>query len=392
MHAVERTEGNLAVQFFSGERGSGGSVTPETPEEKSVQAQIDAVAKRIRDLRGRATATVFTVASKTPGPMRIYHRGDVKSPGKTVEPGGLKAVRDVAPSFGLAPNASDRERRIRLARWMTDRDNALFHRVIVNRVWQHHFGKGIVETPSDFGFNGGRPSHPELLDWLAAWFRDNGYSLKKLHRLVMTSATYQQASDAAKSPSRETADETDAANRLLWRQNRRRIDAETLRDSILDVTGALNREQFGPGYRDFKIEKVHPTSYYLAIDPVGHEFNRRTIYRFHVRGERSALLETFDCPDPSVTAPVRSVTTTPSQALAQWNHSFVLRMSERLASRIEKDVGDDSAEQVTRAWRLVLGREPDMDESSAAVRMVEEHGLPLLGRVLFNSNEWILIE
>lgn len=151
----------------------------------------------------------------------------------------------------------------------------------VNRIWHYHFGQGLVASPSDFGFNGGRPSHPQLLDWLSIWFRDNGYSIKKLHRLIVTSATYQQTSqdnpDVAK---------IDKSNRFLWRQNARRVEAEVLRDSILVAAGQLNRTQFGPGYRDVEIVEVPPAFYYLPLDPVGNEFNRRTIYRWNVRGQR----------------------------------------------------------------------------------------------------------
>jgi hypothetical protein len=231
-----------------------------------------------------------------------------------------------------------------------------------------------------------------LLDWLALWFRENGYSLKKLHRLIVTSATYQQSSSVRANATHTAAEGVDKSNRLLWRQNPRRVDAETLRDSILAIAGALNRQSFGPGYKDVRIDKVPPANYYIAIDPIGAQFNRRTIYRWQVRGQRSALLDTFDCPDPSVTAPTRNVTTTPSQALSQWNHPFVLRMSKRLADRVVKEAGTDVTEQVNHAWGLVLGRAPDHDEAGTASQLVEQHGLALLARILFNSNESIWIE
>lgn len=342
---------------------------------------------------------VYTVISSYPGAVRIYHRGDVASPGREVKPSGLRAVRNVPREFKLDACASDQERRLKLAEWITDPRNAIFLRVIVNRVWHYHFGVGLVETPNDLGFQGGRPSHPELLDWLALWLRDKGYSLKRLHRLIVTSATYQQSSQTNAAGTR-----VDTGNRLLWRQNPRRVEAEVLRDSVLDIAGQLNRKPFGPSYRDVEMTAVHPANYYLPIDPIGENFNRRTIYRWSVRGQRSALLDSFDCPDPSSKAPRRSVTTTPSQALSQWNHPFILRMSERLAQRVRSEVLDKSTtgssstesdripQLVDRAWRLVLARPPDTDEATHSRRLVEDHDLSLLCRVLFNSNEFVLID
>ena len=264
--------------------------------------------------------------------------------------------------------------------------------MIVNRVWHYHFGRGIVESPNDFGFNGGRPSHPALLDWLATWFRDREYSLKKLHRLIATSATYQQSSFDRPMPAGQIAAEIDQTNRLLWRQNPRRVEAETLRDSMLVAAGVLDRQQFGPGYQDVQIVLVQKAHYYVADDSVSEPCHRRTIYRWNVRGQRSALLETFDCPDPAIATPRRNVTTTPAQALTQWNSPFVLQMSKRLAERVQREAGTDAAAQVNHAWRLVLGRHPDEDEKSAASRLVKDSGLELLARVLFNSNELVWIE
>ena len=154
----------------------------------------------------------------------------------------------------------------------------------------------------------------------------------------------------------------------------------------------LNRTSHGPGFKDVRIEKVGAAHYYIAIDPIGAAFNRRTIYRWQVRGERNSLLETFDCPDPSTTTPRRNVTTTPSQALSQWNHPFVLRMADHLAHRVVKESGPQIAHQVDRMWKLVLGRTPDEEERGRAIQLVRKHNLTLLARVLFNCNEAILIE
>lgn len=383
IHAVEHADGNLALQLFSGNGGIT-AIDAEAPEETKRQAELASLEKR---LAGIPKPSVYSVIARDPGVMHLYQRGDVSRRGQEVAPGGLAAIQNVPASFEIDKAAPDSQRRVQLAKWITHREHALFHRVIVNRSWHYHFGQGLVASPSDFGFNGGRPSHPLLLDWLSVWFRDNGYSIKKLHRLIVTSATYQQASR-----SRPEAAKIDKSNRLLWRQNARRIEAEVLRDSILEIAGKLNRMQFGPGYRDVEVAQVPPAFYYSPLDPIGKDFDRRTIYRWNVRGQRSALLDTFDCPDPSTKTPTRMVTTTPSQALSQWNDSFITRMSGHLADRIQADSGDDVEQQVTIAWRTVLGRFPLADENKKAVRLVRDHGLPLLCRVLFNSNEFILID
>lgn len=382
IHAVEHAAGNLALQLFGG-TGGAAQLVAETPAEKRLRSEILRLEQRLAGNHSK----IYTVVSRDPGVMRVLSRGDVASPGEAVAAGGLKAINSLSPSFDIAPTATDAERRLRLAKWITAGDNPLLHRVAVNRIWQHHFGRGLVSTPSDFGFNGGRPSHPELLDWLSVWFRDHHYSMKRLHRLIVRSAAYQQASKP-----RDEATRIDGDNLLLARQNPRRIEAEVLRDSILDIAGQLNRRQFGPGYRDVAVVQVPPAYYYSPLDPVGDEYNRRTIYRWHVRGRRGALLDTFDCPDPSTTTPLRSVTTTPSQALSLWNDSFITRMSERLAERIKSEVGEATQSQVDQAWRRTLARSPTARERQQAVSLVEKHGLPLLCRVLFNCNEFIVID
>ncbi len=391
VHAVEHADGNLALQLFSGQAGDI-VVQAQSPEEKKQQAEIDALDRQLAEVKSAGEVAVHSVVAGKPGVMRVLLRGEVARPGDEVAPGGIGAIGNVSTSFGIDKAASDEVRRKSLANWMSHRDNGPFHRVMVNRIWQQHFGQGIVTSPSDFGFSGGRPSHPHLLDWLAIRFRADGYSIKKLHKRIVSSMAYQQSSAP-----RPQAAAIDSGNRFIWRQNPRRIEGETLRDSILDIAGQLNRTPFGPGYRDVKIVEVPPAFYYMPIDPIGSEFNRRTIYRWNIRGQRSALLDTFDCPDPSTRTPTRMVTTTPSQALSQWNDSFILRMSEKLSERIISELrGQEKAQgpqqQVMRAWRLVLGRSPTAEESAKSVRFVEEHGLPLLCRVLFNSNEFVLID
>ena len=395
IHAEERGPGNLALQLYAGPTGAQYPIA-ETAEERSIVAAIESLDSRMAALPAGGMVPVYTVAPVDPGVSRVLARGDVLRPGEEVAPAGLSALRGLDPSFQLDKSAADGPRRKRLAEWITHPDNSLFARVAVNRVWHNHFGRGIVDTPNDFGFGGGRPSHPELLDWLAHWFRGNGYSLKALHRLIVSSDTYRQASR-----SHADCDRKDRDNRLLWRQNPRRVEAEVLRDSMLEIAGVLDRETYGPPYRDVQVVRVPPTHYYRPFDPEDAWANRRTIYRWQVRGQRSALLDTFDCPDPSVKTPARNVSTTASQALSQWNNPLVLRMARLLAARLEREVPDGlegrdggatSARRIERAWSLVLGRPPGPDELGPSVRLVREQGLAPLCRVLFNSNEFILVD
>ena len=330
---------------------------------------------------------MFSVRPVNPGAMRIHRRGSAGDLGAEVAPGGVAALRGVSAEFKLAIKSGDAERRRAFAAWVTSPENPLFARVIVNRVWHYHFGRGIVETPSDLGAGGGRPTHPDLLDWLAGWFRKNGYGLKALHRLILTSETWRQSS-----ASRPEAFAIDSGNSLLWRFAPRRIEAEVLRDSILQAAGVLNTRRGGPGYEDVREQHFNAGRYYHPIEVAGEKFNRRTIYRFSPRGARDALLDTFDCPDPSSTSPRRAVTTTPLQALSLSNNRFVWRMAETLAGRLRKEAGADVDSRMALAWRLCLGRSPGEGEISRARRLVEKNGLDSLCRVLFNSSEFTLIE
>jgi hypothetical protein len=345
------------------------------------------VAAALSGVHHGAQHGMFSVRSVNPGAMRIHRRGSAGDLGAEVAPGGVAALQGVNAEFKLAIKSGDAERRRAFAAWVTSPDNPLFARVIVNRVWHYHFGRGIVETPSDLGAGGGRPTHPDLLDWLAGWFRKNGYRLKALHRLILTSATWRQSS-----ASRPEALAIDSANSLLWRFAPRRIEAEVLRDSILQVAGVLNTRRGGPGYEDVREQHFNAGRYYHPIEVAGEKFNRRTIYRFSPRGARDALLDTFDCPDPSSTSPRRAVTTTPLQALSLSNNRFVWRMAETFAGRLRKEAGAEVDSRVVLAWRLSLGRSPGEGESSRARRLVEKNGLESLCRVLFNASEFTLIE
>jgi len=366
--------------------------------EAEIQAQLSptALAERTRlidarrQLEKQLTAPqerkCYAVTPRPSEPAHLLARGDIRQPQAVVAPGGVAALIGVSADFALPPTAPDAEARAALARWITSPANPLFARVIVNRLWQHHFGLGLVDTPNDFGFNGSRPSHPELLDWLAASLVDQGYSLKQMHRTIVLSATYRQSGQA-----RSEAAKVDVDNRWLWRKSLHRLEAESVRDSMLAVSGSLNPKAGGPGYRDCQ-EVLRSGSYsYVPADFVGPEFNRRSIYRVWTRGGRSGLLDAFDCPDPSTTSPKRAVTTTPLQALALLNNAFVLRMSEALATRVEREA-DNIDDRIIRAYQLAYGRNPDAGELELARRVSEQHGLAVLARAILNSNEFLYID
>jgi hypothetical protein len=349
------------------------------------QQEIEKLTAKIAS--AQKTEKVFAVVGTKIPKTHVLSRGDVTKPREEVFPAGIQALQR---EYQLRPNSTDEERRKAFAEWIADAKNPLFTRTIVNRLWHYHFGIGIVETPSDFGFNGGRPSHPELLDWLAAELVEAQFSLKHIHRLIVTSQTYRQSSER-----RADCVAVDADNRLLWRKSPTRIDAETLRDSILFVSGKLDLSRIGgPSFHDVRTYHNSGTTYYEPLDKLPPDAYRRTIYRFSPRGERSALLDTFDCPDPSAQTPRRQITTTPLQALALWNNTFILDSANHLAERIQKMQGEpkEVSQQVKLAYRLTLSREPLDKEQRLAEELVKKHGLAALARVLFNCNEFIIIE
>ncbi len=338
-----------------------------------------------RPLPNQKERKAYAVAPSTPEATFLLIRGEPSRKGAEMTPGGVAALG--ASDFRMQADAPDAERRRCLADWITRPDNPLLARVMVNRLWQYHFGAGLVETPSDFGFNGGKPSHPELLDWLADEFRRSGWSMKHMHRLIVTSATYRQASrfrpDAAK---------TDASNRLLWRKNPMRLEAESLRDTILAIAGKLNPQMGGPSYQDFQMSIRGATYYYVPVVSDAPDKMRRSIYRTWARSGRNPFLDTLDCPDPSTLTPKRAVTTTPLQALVFLNNDFMLRMADHWANRIKADAGDAIPAQVARAYHLALGRPPTENELNTARRVVANNGLAILCRALLNCNEFLYVD
>ena len=335
------------------------------------------------DAQLRSIPALPSVHAAYPEPMQpafVLDRGSISKPVEPAHPGALSAIKTM--DAGLAgPEADDATRRTALARWLTDRRNPLLARVIVNRVWFWHFGNGIVNTPSDFGFNGDRPSHPELLDWLAVEFMNQGWSLKWLHRQILTSQAWQQSSQH-----NEKAFALDASNRLLWHMPLKRMDAEMLRDSILASAGNLNPERGGPSYLLQK--KATGGSYmHKALDNDGPEVWRRAVYRFVVRGGERIFLDSFDCPDPAVATPQRSISNTPVQALTLLNNKFVLNQAKLLAGQLEKS----GADPIAAAYDRLYQRPPSASERELAARFISRHGLALYLRALWNTNEFVYV-
>jgi cytochrome c553 len=375
--------------FFGDARIEG--VPPSLGDEQKraladAEGRLAALEEELKSLE--APEKVFGPVTETPPPVKVNIRGNPEALGDEVGPGTIAAVASLPARFGdVAMPEGDRRRAI--AAWITDPHNPLTPRVIVNRLWHHHFGTGLVDTPSDLGLGGGRPSHPDLLDWLAAELVSRKWSLKEMHRLICTSHAYRQRSVGV--PGATAALAVDAENRLLWRQSPRRLDAESLRDATLTVSGCLNPVMHGPGYRDFDYEEAY-APVYRYVTPDRPELWRRSIYRFVVRSTPHSFLTTLDCPNPANLTPARLETTTALQSLALLNNDFMLRQAGHWAKRLERDAGADPAAQVRRAYALALCRDPDEVERAAAVTLVQSAGLVQFCRMLFNANEFIYVD
>jgi hypothetical protein len=357
----------------------------------AARAQRESALARIRQLRAELEAlkplpVSYAGTRLQPPPTHRLKRGDVKSPEDIVAPGVLSAIRELPAELGLASDAPEGQRRLAFAQWLADPRHPLPARVMANRVWHLHFGQGLVATPNDFGAAGARPSHPELLDWLATQFIASGWSTKALHRLLVTSATYRQSSAF-----NEQAAALDADNTLLWRFTPRRLEAEILRDAMLAVSGQLNLEAGGPSFRPFEALKF-PANAYVPMDKTGPEFNRRSVYRMNVNSGKEPLMDAFDCPDPAVKTPRRGVTTTPLQALGLMNNSFVQRQAKHLADAAQLEAGGERRQAIALAYRRALGRSVTADEAPRAAQAVDERGLEQLCWVLFNSTEFIYVQ
>ncbi len=375
-----------------------------SPADNSRLAELTAarakIAKELAALPAPQVAYVGTIHKGTgsfagtganggkPRPIFILKRGDVSQPDKEVGPGTLPFTKELTSQFDLPADAPEGARRVALAKWITDNRNPLTWRVIVNRVWHYHFGRGLSDTPNDFGRMGSLPTHPELLDWLAVDFRDSGQSLKKLHRLIVTSATYRQSSLG--NPANE---KIDTSNAFLWRMNRRKLEAEAVNDSVLSVAGKLDLTMGGPGFQDFVIDKPQHSPHYEydqhdIEDPKSH---RRSIYRFIVRSQPQPFLTVLDCADPSMSVASRNETVNALQALAMRNNRLTVAMAKHFAARVAKEASAPPA-QIDLAFRLALGRPPSANEAEAMSGYVREHGLTNLCRLIFNLNEFNFVD
>lgn len=349
---------------------------------------------KLHDLRAQASkleaeikslpepAKVYaTISEATPEVIQVQRRGNPEDPQQEVTPGAMAWPHHASIDFG-DKTTPEGQRRLALAKWITDPANPLTRRVLVNRLWHHHFGQGIVNTPSDFGLGGDKPSHPELLDFLANEFLKSGWSVKQMQKLMVMSAAYRQRSGGG--------DPSDSANRLLSHQNPRRLDAESLRDAVLSVCGNLNPEMGGPGYRDFNYTEAYAPIYdYITADKP--ELWKRSIYRFIVRTTPQQFMSTMDCPNPANITPARVQTTTALQALALSNNEFMLQQAGLLATRIERERKDGDA-RLRRAFELCFQRKPSADEAEGACALVAEQGMFGTCRTLLNANEFVYLD
>jgi hypothetical protein len=373
--------------------------TPDRQARKSrIEKDLAATQKELNGLpKGRmvyAAATTFAPQGNfkptmgKPRVVKVLHRGNIQQPRDEVRPGIVPVIRGTDWHLDLPVDHSEGDRRAALARWLTRHNHPLTWRSIVNRIWQYHFGQGLVASPNDFGRMGQQPTHPALLDWLASEFRDNGQSFKKLHRLIVNSSTYRQSS-----AHNEVNARIDGSNRFLWRMSRRRLEAEEVRDSILSVSGTLNPRMHGSGYYLFALEKTaHSPHYeYHKFDHTDVGSYRRSVYRFIVRSQPDPFMTTLDCADSSQSTPRRNETLTSLQALSMLNNRFTLLMATKFASRLENESSaiDD---QVRQAFKLAVGRLPSPREQQAFTAYTQQHGLANSCRVLFNMSEFVFVD
>ncbi|MGI9443671.1 MAG: DUF1553 domain-containing protein [Rubripirellula sp.] len=394
------------LTFISTDGGNGfgmdqvgfGDPTLKSTQTHSLTASDQQQIKTLRLERERLTRSLEVlgspprfygpVAERVLPPTRLLERGDAESPqGPSLTPAAPSALGMLDGELGTS-ETPEGERRVALARWITAKNNPLPARVIANRMWQWHFGQGLVNTASDFGAGGDTPSHPQLLDWLANQLIDQQWSLKRLHKIILLSETYQQQSTFQLD---NPALSIDADNRLLWRQNPRRLEAEAIRDSVLALSGKLNSKRGGPGFEDFRYQDAYAPIYtYITADKP--ELWRRSIYRYIVRTTPDRFLRTLDCPDPANLTAKREITTTPLQSLTLYNNDFMLRQALYFSERIRNSSKSDTEQQVRIAFQLAYARLPTPTETHIAMQLIERQGLFTLCRSLLNSNEFLYVD
>ncbi len=334
---------------------------------------------------------LFSVANdpEKASPIHVLARGEYQNKGERV---GMRPLGVLLPDGAPEMPGEIKSPRSELARWIVDPENPLTARVMVNRIWQYHFGRGIVATPNDFGSMGFRPSHPELLDWLANEFVASGFRLKPIHRLILLSSTYRQSS---RSPLAAMAMQKDPDNKLLWRFNRRRLQAEEVRDAMLSVSGKLNPKAGGPSV----IVPVEPALVNLlykpsqwAVTPDPEEHNRRSIYLIAKRNLRLPFLEAFDSPDLQTSCARRESSTHAPQTLELLNGDFSNRVAEALAERLRRDAGPDHGRQIDLAYMLATGRAPTRREILLGRLFLETQPLREFALAIWNLNAFLYVD
>lgn len=358
--------------------------------------ELKALADKAAEIRSKKPKEDFVrVLTEVPGQVPetyVFARGDHEQPQDAVEAGGLSILPTTPELPENNPDLPTTGRRLAYARWLTDESHPLTARVIVNRVWMHHFGRGIVGTPGDFGVLGERPSHPELLDWLASEFMESGWSWKHLHRLMMTSTAYRQVS--SRTPALE---EVDADNRLYGRMNVRRLEAEAVRDAVLAVSDTMQMRMYGPAVPvmpdpvgqvvvgvDTTDSAGRPTGEHISLE--GEEY-RRSIYIQARRSMPLAVLETFDAPVMEPNCEIRSASTVTPQALLLMNSNFVMQLSEQFAESLQQRAEGDLAMQITLAWRKAFACDPSAEELDEAQKYLTMQAEVLAGQGGTNSEE-----
>ncbi|HUR53480.1 MAG TPA: DUF1549 and DUF1553 domain-containing protein [Gemmataceae bacterium] len=352
------------------------------------RTKLDAAKKHLKsfDSRKPSPAAVALGLTDRPGPPEktfLLERGELSNRGAEMRP-GFPVVLGGKGDATIDKTTGSTGRRLALAKWVTSPDNPLTARVMVNRLWQHHFGKGIVQTASDFGVRGERPSHPELLDFLANELVAGGWKLKRVHRMMLLSQTYQQSTLAP--PNAKDPD-----NQLLGRANRQRLEGEAVRDTLLVLSGKFNPKMGGPGVVLPEVSKAVGGSRVVAATADATEHARRSIYLFSRRNLRLSFLEAFDLPDSNLSCPKRERSTTATQSLALLNADEVMAAAKTMAAKLAKEAATD-AERIERAYRLALGRTPSAAERERAAAFLKDSPLSELCRALFNLNEFVYLD
>jgi hypothetical protein len=342
-----------------------------------------------------AVAMGFSDVGRDVPPTRLLKGGNWRKPGEEVKPGFLSAFDDRLAEVTLSADAKTSGRRSVLANWVADAKNSLTARTFVNRIWAEHFGRGIVDSLGDLGSQGDRPTHPELLDWLASEFVAEGWSLKKLHRMILVTDAYRQGGTF-----NPAAAQVDPENDLLWRMNRRRLDGEALRDAVLSAAGALNAKGGGPSVLpDLPAEMKSPGAWPVSPDPA--ERDRRSIYVYVKRNLRYPLFGAFDAPDRNEACSRRFETTTAAQSLMLLNEKLYADKARKFAERVAGETGGDREAAIDRAYLVALSRKPMSEERAAAKRFLADQATKAGGpkqaladfcHALLNLNEFVYVD